>query len=222
MRSPCHAVCLTAARVTIRASCRAVQDKTYLGVLEARSQQLAAWMRSAAYAAMMSSLFPPASLDGSPCPLTAQAVQQHELVTQQECQGAFEAVSVFETSHNLALQQMAAAFLQQRSGMVSTILEKGGALGLRDEVVHDAVLLLDRAGSTGVQVGGGNAVRLGLRGAAADFGRGRRLPQPGLQGASRLYVCRHSSPTPSAHAPGSVGLPMRSCTVQALAMHTFD
>jgi hypothetical protein len=99
---------------------------------------------------MMTSLFPP--LPDSAALQQPHAVRQLELGTQKDCQLAFEAVRRFEASHNLALQNMGMSFLQQRGAIVGSILQKGGELCLPDEVVHDAVLLLDRAGSTGVQV----------------------------------------------------------------------
>lgn len=40
----------------------------------------------------------------------------------------------------------------QRTNLVSGMLEAGTALGLKDEVVHDSVLLLDRTMSTAQQV----------------------------------------------------------------------
>lgn len=132
---------------------RPVQDRTYLGLLEASGPQVAAWLRSSSFSAMMTSLFPP--LPDSASLQQPRAVQQLELTAQQDCQSAFEAVRRFEASHNLVLQNMGMSFLQQRGAMVGSILQKGGELQLPDEVVHDAVLLLDRAGSTGVQVGGG-------------------------------------------------------------------
>lgn len=130
---------------------RAVQDRTYLGLLEASGPQVASWLRSTLFTAMMTSLFPP--LPDSAALQQPHAVRQLELGGQNDCQSAFEAVRRFEASHNLALQNMGMSFLQQRGAMVGSILQKGGELRLPDEVVHDAVLLLDRAGSTGVQVG---------------------------------------------------------------------
>lgn len=128
-----------------------MQDRTYLGLLEASGPQVASWLRSASFSAMMTSLFPP--LPDSTSLQQPRAVQQLELTAQKDCQSAFEAVRRFEASHNLVLQNMGMSFLQQRGAMVGSILQKGGELQLPDEVVHDAVLLLDRAGSTGVQVG---------------------------------------------------------------------
>jgi hypothetical protein len=100
---------------------------------------------------MMASLFPP--LPDAAALQQRGAVQQLELSAQQDCQSAFDAVRRFEASHNLALHNMGVSFLQQRGALVGSILQKGGELRLPDEVVHDAVLLLHRAGSTGVQVG---------------------------------------------------------------------
>lgn len=130
---------------------RAVQDRTYLGLLEATGPQAAAWLRSTSFTAMMASLFPP--LPNAAALQQPRAVQQLELSAQQDCQSAFDAVRRFEASHNLALHNMGVSFLQQHGALVGSILQKGGELRLPDEVVHDAVLLLHRAGSTGVQVG---------------------------------------------------------------------
>lgn len=150
-----HLCCvLTCAVCALLLPChRPVQDRTYLGLLEASGPQVASWLRSTSFTAMMTSLFPPL-----PDPASLQqprAVHRLELGAQQDCQSAFEAVRRFEASHNLVLQNMGMSFLQQRGAMVGSILQKGGELQLPDEVVHDAVLLLDRAGSTGVQVRGG-------------------------------------------------------------------
>jgi pentatricopeptide repeat domain-containing protein 1 len=124
---------------------RAVQDRTYLGVLEAQGPQLAAWVRSDAFSAQMASLFPGSTAD--------QPQAACEALTQQQCSEAFGAVQRFESSHNLVLQNMSLSYLQQRASLVSSLLEKGTALGLKDEVVHDGVLLLDRTASTAAQVG---------------------------------------------------------------------
>lgn len=142
--------------------CRPVQDTTYLGLLEASGPQLAAWMRSSSFTAMMASLFPP--MPDAAALQRSHMVKQLELAAQKDCHLAFEAVRRFEASHNLQLQNMGMSFLQQRGALVGSILQKGGQLRLPDEVVHDAVLLLDRAGSTGVQVGPGHTAGAGSRG----------------------------------------------------------
>jgi pentatricopeptide repeat domain-containing protein 1 len=121
-----------------------VQDRTYLGVLEAPGPQLAAWVRSDGFNAQMASLFPGSAAEQPPASC--------ESLTQQQCSEAFGAVQRFEASHNLVLQNMSLGYLQQRTALVSGLLEKGTALGLKDEVVHDGVLLLDRTASTAAQV----------------------------------------------------------------------
>lgn len=75
-----------------------------------------------------------------------------EYAAKTQCQEAFDAVSRFETSHGLVLQNMALPYLQQRTQLISSMLEKGTQLGLKDEVVHDGVLLLDRTMSAAAQV----------------------------------------------------------------------
>lgn len=124
------------------AACRAVQDRTYLGILEAAGPQLAAWVRTDSFSAQMASLFPFSAAEQPSC----------EQATQQQCSEAFSAVQMWESSHNLVLQNMPLQYLQQRTTLVSSLLEKGTTLGLKDEVVHDGVLLLDRTASTGTQV----------------------------------------------------------------------
>lgn len=138
-------LCASVSRYAFLCIRRVVQDRTYLGVLEAPGPQLAAWVRSAAFSAQMASLFPGGTAAEQP-PASC------ETLTQQQCGEAFGAVQRFEASHNLVLQNMGLAYLQQRTGLISGLLEKGAALGLKDEVVHDGVLLLDRTASAATQV----------------------------------------------------------------------
>ena len=44
-------------------------------------------------------------------------------------------------------------YLQRRSELVSSIMRMAQTFGLRQEVAHDAILLMDRAMSTSLQVG---------------------------------------------------------------------
>lgn len=69
------------------------------------------------------------------------------------CLDAFGAVSHFERTHCLALQNMGFSYLQRRSELVSNIMRMAEAFGLRQEVAHDAILLMDRTMSTSIQVG---------------------------------------------------------------------
>eukprot|EP00879_Flechtneria_rotunda_P008397 GHRR01008796.1.p1 GENE.GHRR01008796.1~~GHRR01008796.1.p1 ORF type:complete len:458 (+),score=137.47 GHRR01008796.1:1487-2860(+) len=127
---------------------RSVQDKTYLGVLEAQGPQLAAWARSTAFSAQMGSLLPTLASNQS----TPQLLSSAEATAQTQCGEAFGAVQRFEASHNLVLQNMGLQYLQQRMSLISGLLGAGAALGLKDEVVHDGVLLLDRLASIAAQV----------------------------------------------------------------------
>lgn len=50
------------------------------------------------------------------------------------------------------LSNMSAAYVQQRPILISRLLDLSSQFGLRDEVVHDAVLLMDRTASQAKQV----------------------------------------------------------------------
>ena len=81
---------------------------------------------------------------GDPRPL-------REAAARARCGTSFAAAARFEASHRLALRDMPAAYLSQRSALASGMLSRGADLGLEDEVAHDAVLLLDRTASAGEQ-----------------------------------------------------------------------
>ena len=67
---------------------------------------------------------------------------------EQRCSEAFAAVRHFEKTHCLALQHMGFSYLQRRGELVGRALALGEALGVRQEVGHDGVLLMDRVMST--------------------------------------------------------------------------
>ncbi len=69
-----------------------------------------------------------------------------------DCHEAFRAVQQFESSHGLTLNNMGPGYVAQRPSLVSRLLEVSHKLGVRDEVVHDAVQLMDRAASQAKQV----------------------------------------------------------------------
>lgn len=75
-----------------------------------------------------------------------------EMAVEVRCGDAFAAVQHFEKTHCLALQNMGFAYLQRRSELVATAAEYIARLGLKDEVGHDAILLMDRTMSTSLQV----------------------------------------------------------------------
>ena len=47
---------------------------------------------------------------------------------------------------------MGFGYLQGRGELVSRALQMGAALGMKDELAHDAILLMDRTMSTSIQV----------------------------------------------------------------------
>jgi hypothetical protein len=69
------------------------------------------------------------------------------------CQDAFAAVKEFESNHCLSVQSMGAAYTAARPDLAKALLGLQGRLGLRDDLVHDAVLLMDRAMSASFKVG---------------------------------------------------------------------
>jgi hypothetical protein len=68
------------------------------------------------------------------------------------CQEAFAAVKEFESNHCLSVQSMGVTYTAARPDLVKALLGLQGKLGLRDDLVHDAVLLMDRAMSASFKV----------------------------------------------------------------------
>lgn len=127
---------------------RPVQDNMYASVLEAHGLQVAEWVRGPAFTAQLASLFPVS--DSSK--LTEEMYIGREQQLGQDCAEAFTAVRQFEGTHGLVLSNMSPAYVQQRPVLISRLLDLSSKLGLRDEVVHDAVLLMDRTTSQAKQV----------------------------------------------------------------------
>ena len=50
------------------------------------------------------------------------------------------------------MQNMSFAYIQRRPELVSIALAYAQQLGMKDEVAHDAILLIDRTMSTSLQV----------------------------------------------------------------------
>jgi len=61
------------------------------------------------------------------------------------CEAAYAGVEAFEGAHSLVLANMRQPYLAARSALISHMLDLTSQLGMTDEVVHDAVQLLDRA-----------------------------------------------------------------------------
>lgn len=77
---------------------------------------------------------------------------KNEVAVEGRCSEAFAAVQHFESSHSLTLQAMGLTYLQHRASLVEKLFIYGKKLHLREEVAHDAILLMDRAMSTSIQV----------------------------------------------------------------------
>jgi hypothetical protein len=69
------------------------------------------------------------------------------------CRDSYAAVKQFENTHNLSVQSMGVGYTAARSWLVAMLLEAGTKLGIRNDMVHDAVLLMDRAMSASMKVG---------------------------------------------------------------------
>jgi pentatricopeptide repeat domain-containing protein 1 len=68
---------------------------------------------------------------------------------QARCAEAFAAVRHFEGRYCVADEALPASYLAARQEWFGTAASFAGAFGLKDEVLHDALLLLDRAVAAG-------------------------------------------------------------------------
>ncbi len=100
----------------------------------------------------------------APTQMGAEALALREAQVTAECGEAFAAVAHFEGTHGLVLSSIGPAYVAQRPVLISRLLDLSSKLGLRDEVVHDAVLLLDRTASQ-VRRGSGGSGCWGCLGA---------------------------------------------------------
>lgn len=75
-----------------------------------------------------------------------------EAALEKRCREAYSAVKAFEDTHNLSVQNMGYSFTAARAGLVAALLDAGASLGIKDDVVHDAVLLMDRGMSASLKV----------------------------------------------------------------------
>ena len=79
-------------------------------------------------------------------PLNADPPSPH---LQARCAEAFAAVRHFEGRYCVADEALPASYLAARQEWFGTAASFAGAFGLKDEVLHDALLLLDRAVAAG-------------------------------------------------------------------------
>ncbi|GMH40845.1 hypothetical protein BSKO_08749 [Bryopsis sp. KO-2023] len=145
---------------------RPVQDTMYSGVLEASGSAVASWLETNTFEEHLFSFFPCTSImpsianqhqfdasvdDNVNSPLDDPGFSK-EISVETRCAGAFSAVNSFESSHSLALQAMGLTYLQHRTQLVSQLIQYGKELALKEEIAHDAVLLMDRTMSTAIQI----------------------------------------------------------------------
>lgn len=145
---------------------RPLQDSMYSGILEASGTDVGTWLLSPTFEEKLFSFFPCTNITpglANQLPFNEALLRNgtgliddpnfnNEASVESRCCDAFAAVNRFESSHSLTLQAMGLTYLQHRAFLVRQLLTHGRQLNLRDEVAHDAVLLMDRAMSTSVQI----------------------------------------------------------------------
>uniref|UniRef100_A0A7S1SJL1 Cyclin C-terminal domain-containing protein n=1 Tax=Tetraselmis chuii TaxID=63592 RepID=A0A7S1SJL1_9CHLO len=132
---------------------RPAADSSHSRVLEATGGAVTEWLLSAAFEGQLCIFFPCAAADEE-CRSASHSLRQMTTppkadATEARCTEAFAAIKRFEQTHALSLQAMGVSYLEARPEVVSFALALGTQLQLSLEVVHDAVLLMDRLASTG-------------------------------------------------------------------------
>jgi len=142
------------------------QDSSYAGVLEASGRDVAFWLAGPTFEERLFGFFPctnitPALANQIPFEeglnsdnngLIDDPSFAEEVAVEARCSEAFAHVHQFESTHSLTLQAMGLPYLQHRAELVQRMLKYGKQMNLREEIAHDAVLLMDRAMSTSYQV----------------------------------------------------------------------
>lgn len=144
---------------------RSMVEGAYSGMLEASGGDACEWLLSDGFELRLFTFFPctditPSAANGSVTPDSMQSMAamledpdcMKEVSVEQRCSEAFAAVRHFEKTHCLALQNMGYTYLQRRTELVAKCVEVSARLGVREDAGHDAVLLMDRVMSTGLQL----------------------------------------------------------------------
>lgn len=151
------------------------------------------WLRNADLPELLALLVPPSVGQGArqPSPLgsanqkrvsfTAELADDSKL--QDSCQRAFRTVLEFELAQVVQPQAMVDAYVAEREGLVQAAFQLAAQLDLAEEVVFDAVLLMDRVMSTGTA----HDSNLGSLFVAASLRVSRWCWG---QGQERLWLCR--------------------------------
>lgn len=163
-----------------RAPFMPTQDSIYAGILEANGRDVAAWLMDAGFEERLFGFFPCTNITPSNANkvflfnedflligkkasfedglkndkniIRDDPTFANEIAVESGCTKAFSAVHHFESSHSLTLQAMGITYLQHRAMLVQNLLRHGERLNLREEIAHDAVLLMDRAMSTSIEI----------------------------------------------------------------------
>lgn len=121
-----------------------------LGFLEVASPLLTEWLLGPKLAAALFIGSSPVGL-GAKCLRTLEQLGADRTL-EIRCVEAYATVKQFECTHRLSFQAMCATYRTYRPQFVETAVALGGTFKLKDETVYDAVLLMDRAMSTGIQL----------------------------------------------------------------------
>lgn len=123
-------------------------EGTYCGRLETSGPLLAEWLLSGTTADVLEGF----SRTNDDEDEQEEVDLSEEAIIEMRCNDAFMAVKHFEATHCLNVQAMGYAYLHSRSDLVAQAFQLGAKLKLKSEVVHDGMLLLDRAMSSSMQV----------------------------------------------------------------------
>jgi hypothetical protein len=116
-----------------------------------------AWLRNSDLPELLVLLVPPSvSCSRQPSPLgpnqkriTFAAELSDDSKLEDSCQRAYNTVLEYELVQVVQPQSMVDEYMAERAGLVQTAFQLAAQLDLAEEVVFDAVLLMDRVMSTG-------------------------------------------------------------------------
>lgn len=126
-------------------------------VAEADMFAALAWLRSAELPELLALLVPtPSGSSRQPSPLgpsqkriSFAAELSEDAKLEDSCRRAYNTVLEFELAQAVHPQNMVAEYVAEREGLIHTAFQLAQQLDLAEEVVFDAVLLMDRVMSTG-------------------------------------------------------------------------
>eukprot|EP00887_Chlorella_sp_A99_P000227 scaffold13.g227.t1 len=117
--------------------------------VEGRAGEVAAWLRTPPAEAALAAFGGRGGLAESPRAMTRDAFFSEDVRIEARCAQAFCAVRRFEDGYFVAGSALPPSYLAARAEWFTTAATFAGACGFKDEVVHDAQLLLDRTVAAG-------------------------------------------------------------------------